>query len=347
MRLLYKLTAISIFFLAGCGGSGPTAEKPNANLIGTSEDGLKVVEGMPSEYVEAVKVYENRLQEGMDIPDNVFEAVIPLTKAWEYNSFPLNVCFFNGYDELNQRVMNAAKQWDSSNNRISFDFGEDTVPQQCDDSKVYHIRISYNWSGYWSAVGSDSARVFSQNQSSMNFGGWDLWAVAPSDETLIATVQHEFGHALAFEHEHQHPLDDCESEFDWPAIYERLASPPNSWPKDKVDFNMRKLNSEDRIMFGQFDPESIMLYQFPVDFYKSGADSKCYTPDENSNASPLDLVMASIVYPKDEGEFVANQAERDEDISAYVQNAFGTAFSMQSFRSLNQTPNGMEGNPFE
>ena len=75
----------------------------------------------------------------------------------------------------------------------------------------------------------------------MNFSGFDI--APPPDSEFARIVIHEFGHALGLEHEHQSPFSSCENEFKWDVIYATLASPPNNWPKERVDFNMRALNT--------------------------------------------------------------------------------------------------------
>ena len=62
-------------------------------------------------------------------------------------------------------------------------------------------------------VGNDSIdpTIVGAGEASMNFGGF-AQGPPPGWE---ATVLHEFGHALGFQHEHQLPVGGCDLEFRW------------------------------------------------------------------------------------------------------------------------------------
>jgi hypothetical protein len=47
----------------------------------------------------------------------------------------------------------------------------------------------------------------------------------------------------------------------------------------------------------KFDPNSVMLYQFPADFYKQGDQSKCFVPAPNSQISAGDRALIAAMYP--------------------------------------------------
>ena len=109
-------------------------------------------------------------------------------------------------------------------------------------------------------------------------GAHDFVVTAPPEpEEFRRVVLHEFGHALGFHHEHQNPVAACEDEFDWDHIYTYLGGPPNNWPKEQVDSNMRRLD-QSGLVADQFDRDSIMLYTFPPDYFKSGQESPCFAP---------------------------------------------------------------------
>ena len=157
--------------------------------------------------------------------------------------------------------------------------------------------------GYWSLVGKDSIHLASQAVSSMNLEGFDT--APPEPEEFRRVVLHEFGHALGFHHEHQNPVSACEDEFDWDHIYTYLAAPPNNWGKGQVDFNMRRLDQSE-LVADQFDRDSIMLYTFPPDYFKSGEQSPCFAPYTTA-LSRWDRRMMEQMYP----------ADRNVDITRY------------------------------
>lgn len=270
------------------------------------------LEALPLHLENAVRAGDSELLPP-GINASTFNGVVPIAKIWSGQSFPLKVCFFGGYTKLRQRIASAASAWESPSNGILLDFGDKSSPRSCTTDDVNHIRISFSYRGYWSTVGSDSVNRAYQNQSSMNYGGWNTWALPPNDEVLSSTVVHEFGHALGFEHEHQHPLSKCEEQFDWEKIYDELSQSPNRWDKDKVDHNMRKLAERGRLFPNEIDLDSIMLYQFPASFYKLGSASECYQPRKNIEISDNDFRLAARIYPPTElGMIQAQQARRKQ-----------------------------------
>ena len=151
----------------------------------------------------------------------------------------------------------------------------------------------------------------------MNFQGFTMFL--PSD--YAATVKHEFGHALGFEHEHQKPRDGCDQDFRWdddqgyvptrgprgemildsagkrPGIYSVLGGPLNNWSKAKIDFNLRQLPDSRAFNAGPFDNKSIMKYYFPDWMFVKGTASHCFGP-QNLEISDQDKIGASKLYPK-------------------------------------------------
>ena len=62
---------------------------------------------------------------------------------------------------------------------------------------------------------------------------------------------------------------------------------------------MRQAAGED-LQMTKFDKNSVMLYQFPADFYKKGATSKCFVPEPNSQISQGDRTLIAAMYPANE-----------------------------------------------
>jgi hypothetical protein len=136
----------------------------------------------------------------------------------------------------------------------------------------------------------------------MNLEGFDR--NLPPDYS--ATVLHEFGHALGFNHEHQSPRSGCDDEFRWEddpdgaqGIYSLLAGPPNYWPKWKVDSNLRQMPDSSAYDVSAHDPNSIMHYSFEPWMLKRGEKSQCFVT-KNRCLSVLDRQGMRRAYPYDQ-----------------------------------------------
>lgn len=236
-------------------------------------------------------------------PALVFEDL----KLWQVGT--LKVSFKGGEAGLHKAIADTAKQWSRFAN-IRFDFGDEE--QQLyrawtpdDDS---HIRIGFEFEGYWSVVGTDSQdrSILNKGEISLNLSGFDQRL--PTNWQGI--VLHEFGHAIGFHHEHATP--DIECDFDWDRIYEFLGGPPNNWSKEKVDFNLRQM-SKKFVTWGPHDNRSIMHYAFPQWMFKNGGDSPCFTQNNNT-LSEEDKRMAGKAYPFSKAAFANQLIMRKESL---------------------------------
>lgn len=238
--------------------------------------------------------------------------VINRLKQWPPEIRTLRVCFFSGSDTLRKRIIDIANQWTAQPIGLKFDFGTAPKFRDCVASGDDHIRVGFHEVGYWSLVGQDSYQKAGQMQQSLNLDR--RFKYDPPREPLFSRyVLHEFGHALGFEHEHQHPWSRCEQEFDWNAIKADLSGPPNGWSELEINFNMRQLSADDLIL-SEFDPKSIMLYSFPATFYLQGTASSCYHPT-NTKLSTEDLALLAQIYPVDEQ---LHSEQRLDAVKSYI-----------------------------
>jgi hypothetical protein len=223
------------------------------------------------------------------------QGVYNRSKLWQPGQ-TLKVCFFDGLRDVRERIARVGKRWERFAN-IHLDVGDVASPRMCRSGDVNDIRIGYDYKGYWSTVGQDSVNVSRQSDESLNLDGFN--SEPPSEPEFTRVVLHEFGHALGLQHEHQNPKSVCETEFDWAAIYESLARPPNGWDKAKVDSNMRRLlNDGDVKTLGEFDRQSIMLYTFPAWMYHKKEQSPCFFT-QNTEISKTDAATLATMYPVD------------------------------------------------
>jgi len=236
---------------------------------------------------------------------------------WPPSYKKLRVCFFGGNDDVRIAVKELADAWIIKDVGISFDWGNDTVPRSCaPDTRLDHIRISFDQPGYWSALGTASLHYYRLDEATMNLQSFDqLTGDQVKQERPASIVYHEFGHALGLHHEHQSPASTCDSEFDWDYIYKKFGEPPNAWDKATVDNNMRVLWDPDALMT-EYDPNSVMKYYFDAKMFKAGDKAKCYSPGENTKISPVDYGTLAYMYPAAPDKWASNYNDRRAQFKA-------------------------------
>ena len=148
------------------------------------------------------------------------------------------------------------------------------------ESQYADIRIDFRPVGSWSLVGTDSRNSKDKNKATMNFGWFD-----------VATVIHEWGHALGMIHEHQNPRGQ-NIKWDLDALY-KWAKKTQGWDKKTVDNNIVNHYKLDQINGSNFDPDSIMLYFFPAKLTTDGNGTH-----ENLILSETDVNWISKIYGK-------------------------------------------------
>lgn len=281
-----------------------------------------MVDPLPEPIQAAIETH-TRLLANQQYDQGQLQAVVETLLRWDPGD-TITVAFLGGDAELHAKIRDAANEWTEHAN-LTFDF--ETAPgvfrtwSRDDTAYAADIRIGFDrvfQPGYWSIVGRNSVEpnVVSPAQASMNYGGFDVRL--PAD--YAATVLHEFGHALGLHHEHASPNGGCDNEFRFnddpgyqrttdaegrfiedaqgrrPGIYTVLSGPPNRWPKDKVDRNLRQLPRSSAYEAGPFDVSSIMKYYFADWMFVRGASSVCFS-EKNVTLSDGDIVGIKKAYP--------------------------------------------------
>lgn len=167
------------------------------------------------------------------------QAIINFKKLW-INGSTLTVCFLGGTAEQQALATEHANLWTLHAN-LNFEFT---------DAADADIRVSFDpTDGAWSYVGTDAKQI-PLNQATMNLGFMDR-----------GTAIHEFGHAIGLGHEHQNP----EGGIQWneAEVIRALSGPPNNWNEAQIRHNVLNKYTQDQVRGTTFDPDSIMLYEFP------------------------------------------------------------------------------------
>ncbi len=278
--------------------------------------------GLPKAYVQRMAAVSKGLLE-LDNSDAA-KGMYSRTIQWAPTYAKLRACFMGGSNETNNAVVAIANQWSNDGGMgMNFDFGKKGKPRSCASAgnKEMQIRISYDQPGYWSVLGSWAVSLTKQNEPSMNLAEFDkLDPAVLAQQEPRGIILHEFGHALAFLHEHQSPSANCVNEFNWEHINKELSAEPNNWDEETIKFNMAPMAGED-LMLTDFDVKSVMLYSFPPEFYLNGANSTCYTAAANNDISATDRLTINYMYPKDQAERVKNFEQSKAQMTAILEKA--------------------------
>ena len=279
-----------------------TAEEGPSEDIALSADEFKF-EALPPTFARRVADDRAMLAKvGIGDPETGSKGLFNAFTVWMVDDVPVvKVCFFGGNQETRARIAKIGLEWKQAAPGVPLDFGDVDNPRVCKPGEVNHVRVGFHnpeAAGYWSLMGKASVVIADQGEQSLNLEEFDT--NAPPPEIFRQTVLHEFGHALGLGHEHQHFASQCDSEFNWPEIYDTLKQPPNGWDKEQVDQQMRAVNTPD-YLGTEYDEKSIMKYWFPPEYYKGGKRSPCYSP-VNFDLSEGDKELVRSLYPEDIAE---------------------------------------------
>lgn len=265
------------------------------------------------------------------------EGVVDEFRLWRTGSV-LQTCFFNGSQEMKEFVIKAARDI-GDNGNLKFNFGNPPEYNKC-GSLPYSIRVKFNPAdGHWSYVGTDS-QLINADLPSLNLGFSPNTNLAVSQkEEIYRVALHEFGHAIAMEHEHQSPESNCENEFDWPKVYAVFKQKYN-WDQQKVDTNLRGLVDSPRYRTTAYDRKSIMHYYFSPWMYKNGQNSSCYI-QQNYVLSDLDKQSIHDAYPATPQEQLAVIQKRADTASAVLNKLQLTDTQKEYVKSKIDTSAGM------
>ena len=312
---------------------------PLENL--TDED--IVLDALPDSVVASMEARDAWLS-SLPPTSSGLEFIVTDVQAWTPGQ-RVRVAFLGGSAGLRRDIVEATAQIGDACSLV-LDFGWDGVSDTFhewspdDTEPSFEIRVSFDMGGYWSLVGTDSSNPSigspigdiggRPHQRSLNLGGFDVQR--PS--SWRGTVRHEFLHALGFHHEHQNMRGPCEDEFRWdndegyqpttdsrgafvtdsagrrPGIYTYLAGFPNSWPRAKVDHNLRTEDDPDAVA-SAFDAASVMLYRFPSLFYRT-SPSPCAPSGDGLSLSEGDARGLRLLYPQTADELNAIVERKSE-----------------------------------
>lgn len=306
----------------------------NADNGNHTHDDEIILESLPEYVVSTMEVRDRWFTRSTPPPDGGKAFVVEDLLRWQPGQ-TIRVAFLGGDTQLHRDIAEATREITDSCN-ITLDFGFDAQTNTfrkwspTDQDYQAEIRVSFDQPGFFSLLGTDSinpnigaagqAVGGRPNQRSLNLGGFHV----QRPQTWRGTTRHEFLHALAFHHEHQHPSGGCTDEFRWqddpgyqptrnasgvyvsdeqgrrPGIYTYLAGAPNFWSRSKVDHNLRRLPPEG-MSTGTFDRASIMLYRFPALFYRS-SPSPCAPSGNGQSLSQGDRDGLRHLYPSGDAD---------------------------------------------
>lgn len=216
---------------------------------------------------------------GNELADSGQKAVLLKNTQWNAGA-KITISFMDGNPVIQKKVKDVAMEWIKKGMaNLTFEFRI--------DKKDTDIRISFQFSGSWSVLGTTCKKV-PKDKPTMNFG-W-LKSNTPPDE-LRRVVLHEFGHAIGLIHEHMSPADGG-IKWNKPQVEKDLSGPPNNWSPDVIFNNMFKTFADSELKLTAVDSKSIMMYPIPAKWTLNG-----FNVVLNTDLSDTDKKFIREIYP--------------------------------------------------
>lgn len=233
----------------------------------------------------------------------------------------VTVAFNGGDPALRKLIADTVPEWSKYGN-IKFDFIDPSTGKYREwtthDTKYSaDIRIGFDQpNAYWSVIGQQSVTDMAPNEKTMNLAPAN-WQQLGSFFT--GTILHEFGHAMGFLHEHQHPnaggsvelrwLDDpgyvvtkdnrgvymADSEGRLPGLFSYYVA-TQGWMPPMTYAQIATYEDSTAFAIGPLDTRSIMQYAQDAFLLKTGKASPCYA-ELNSVLSAGDKIAIQQQYP--------------------------------------------------
>ena len=211
---------------------------------------------------------------------------ILVTRTKWVNGTTLRFQFIDGPEDQRDVVRASFEEWKACGIGLSF--------QEVTEASEAEVRIGFDHSdGSWSYLGRDVLGI-GTNQRTMNFG-WDLTTAYGR-----TTALHEIGHTLGKPHEHQNPKAGIV--WDEEAVYRVLGGAPNNWPRETTYHNILRKLELNEIEGSDWDPNSIMHYDFPGGLIKEPAQYASTGISPPGTLSEVDIDYIRAWYPPLEGE---------------------------------------------